>query len=498
LTCLREVVRNPDIHKVILLCENCSSPIMDEKIIEVPFVKRPTYDDFFDFMTSHAAEGDIMVLANTDIYPGQDDIKKLSDISTEECYLLSRWDIDETFGASLHARNDSQDVWVFRAPLKPINGKFNLGIPGCDNRIAHEIKTAGYELFNPSRTIRFYHLHNSGVRTYQVPGPYERVNPSHKRQGFKYGSVLHIGFDQPPLEKAFAKEAKEYRFIRWTDYEKNPAELRTQLLMACSDTEYDLIFLHIQTANIITPTIIRMLRATSKGNPVIVNWTGDVRTPLPNWYIELGKEVDVTLFSNETDANEARMKGIKADYLQIGYDTQYFHPAPSKLPWPEIVFLGNNYKNGFPLSDLREQTVRFLRSVYGSHFGLYGSGWGNLADGNLMGKPEQEADCYRGCKIAINLSHFDYKRYTSDRLFRIMGTGAFCLSKIYPDIKKDFQPTVNLATWSDLNDLKAKIDYYLQHEEQRLTIAQNGHALVKQMHTWEFRLEELLQIIRTL
>lgn len=39
-------------------------------------------------------------------------------------------------------------------------------VHNCDNRIAYEIKKAGYNISNPSRTIHTWHLHNSGVRGY--------------------------------------------------------------------------------------------------------------------------------------------------------------------------------------------------------------------------------------------------------------------------------------------------------------------------------------------
>lgn len=39
-----------------------------------------------------------------------------------------------------------------------------------------------------------------------------------------------------------------------------------------------------------------------------------------------------------------------------------------------------------------------------------------------------------------------------------------------------------------------KCSYYLTHEDERLEIAHNGYEKVKQFHTWEIRLVQLLQL----
>ena len=43
---------------------------------------------------------------------------------------------------------------------------FNLGIPGCDNRIAWELYRAGYKLINPASKIKSYHYHPSDLHNY--------------------------------------------------------------------------------------------------------------------------------------------------------------------------------------------------------------------------------------------------------------------------------------------------------------------------------------------
>jgi hypothetical protein len=63
-----------------------------------------------------------------------------------------------------------------------VYGNFTLGMRGCDNRIAAEFEIAGYRVSNPSKSIRSYHVHNSGIRNYTttdvIPKPYLTIPTS--------------------------------------------------------------------------------------------------------------------------------------------------------------------------------------------------------------------------------------------------------------------------------------------------------------------------------
>lgn len=498
--CINQLLENPHIDKIYIVCENIDCPFQSDKLEVVNVSIRPTYQFFFNLMNEKGAENDVLVLANSDIYPSAD-IKKLFPMPRGFAYALSRWDI-EGEGSSLYDRRDSQDVWAFEYPIIIADADFPMGVPGCDNKIAHVIKQAKYTIKNPSRTFRFFHVHESEVRHYsdkdRLKGPFDFVYPSYQHRHEYFKSVLHVGFPQPPLERAFKAVSDNHQFVDWTTYQKNPEVLRKYILELCQGAEYTMMFFHVQTADVITPEFIKKVRRVSKKNPMIINWSGDVRTPLPKWYIDLGKEIDLTLFSNQTDLQEFQNRGIRAKYLQIGFDTEFFHPKKTGNKWPDIVFLGNNYQNKFPLSKLRYEMVQFLKKTYGDRFGLYGSGWGGLEDGNLMNQLDKEADCYRGCKIGINLSHFDYDRYTSDRMFRLMGAGAFCLTHNYQGVEKDYVVGKHLEVWNSLPILKMQIDKYLADDNGREEIAHHGCTLVHAQHTWDYRLKEMIRLIKTI
>jgi hypothetical protein len=304
--------------------------------------------------------------------------------------------------------------------------------------------------------------------------------------------ILHIGlFDnhepQTSLRNALRGISTYYEEYNFPSHKGRLVQVIQNALMR---TKFDVLFLQIQSDKVLSLSQIRMI---SKRRIKIFNFTGDVRQPIPRWYHELAPYV-TTLFSNKTDSDLFKSLGFKSEYFQIGYNVEFYNTTGPKVAGPEIVFMGNNYPGMFPLSGLRIEMVELLQNKYGSRFGVYGNGW----KGSKWLDQKTEAGIYRNCKIAINLSHFDLKRYSSDRLFRILGSGAFCLSHKFQEIEEEFTNDSDLVYWSNLEELTKKIDIYLSFEAQpiRQLIANNGNQLCETKYTWKHRINsQLLPLI---
>ena len=303
--------------------------------------------------------------------------------------------------------------------------------------------------------------------------------------------ILHIGlsatgFPLNGLQKALMKLG-EYIEIDTATPNIN------QVIRQKSDSfRPDLVWIQVQTDGVLGIDTMQYLR---KNGAFVINWTGDVRSPIPYFYEGLGKEIDLTCFSNMTDVELLSAKGVKCDFHHIGYDPEIYTPKGNKITAPEIVFLGNNFGKAFPLSGYRADMVKYLQSTYREEFGVYGNGWPKL-NGTFMGNQMGEASLYRSCKIAINCSHFEYKRYSSDRMLRIMGSGAFCLTKWYPGLDEDFNPGIDCVQWHDFDELKYLIDYYLdeKNENQRQAIAEKGQINVSTNLTFDKMAQSIYQL----
>lgn len=163
--CLQRNLANKLINTVI--CESAS---------------KPTYKFFFDQINKVSADDDINIICNSDIFL-DDTISLALGIKDKHLYALSRWDwLGNDALVRFFDRPDSQDTWIFKGKIENVFGDFTLGTRGCDNRIAYEFHKAGYGVTNPSKSIKTYHVHNSGVRNYTfadvVPEPYLTIATS--------------------------------------------------------------------------------------------------------------------------------------------------------------------------------------------------------------------------------------------------------------------------------------------------------------------------------
>lgn len=182
-TCIENNFRLPHIDEIVNISD-CHLP--EGKIVNLDFAFRPTYSNYFKIISEVVEPEDISIIANLDIY-FDETILLAKDMQSNECYALSRWEtnFDGSKGKQVQDRGDSQDAWIFKGKVKPVpNSDFLLGKLGCDNRIAYELMKAGYEVSNPSKSIRTWHVHQSGYRPNsqnvkeKIPPPYHRIKPT--------------------------------------------------------------------------------------------------------------------------------------------------------------------------------------------------------------------------------------------------------------------------------------------------------------------------------
>lgn len=197
LICLEHNINNPAIDAIILLCEIPPSNIAilnDPKIVIKILKTRPTYHEAFTIAQRYRkrkinrVSNCLIIVANSDIIFDEAVISKaFSRIGKNIAIALSRWNLTLTSGltldAELHNCGDSQDSWFFLNRIKRGNFKFEIGIPGCDNRLAHELSVSKYRVINPAKSLITKHLHLTDFRTYsdstvRIEPPYKFINPT--------------------------------------------------------------------------------------------------------------------------------------------------------------------------------------------------------------------------------------------------------------------------------------------------------------------------------
>lgn len=171
--CFNRCIEDTNIDKVYVFDET-KSVVETEKVKPIPTDKRLTFRDYFNFINTKSSASDVNAIINTDCYFGHDSSNLLNNIKDNESWCLSRWHVRslDPFDSFPFSTNPfSHDGWVFRGIIKNIKQcDWSLGIPGCDSRIAFEIKDAGYEMRNPMLSLKLYHVHMSEKRSYDAAG----------------------------------------------------------------------------------------------------------------------------------------------------------------------------------------------------------------------------------------------------------------------------------------------------------------------------------------
>lgn len=191
--CLIKNLTNPGVSMVsILIEEKCVESLQStlfevsnslfDKVTLVIGEGRPTYNNFISISKNKGDSQTVHVLLNSDIYLDWESTALFETLQENSVWALSRWEVPHNGKPVLYNHRDSQDVWAWKGRIEEIEGAdFYIGLPGCDNRIARLFKDAGFEVLNPSKSVKCIHLHQSQKRNYDrsqtVQPPYHFIQP---------------------------------------------------------------------------------------------------------------------------------------------------------------------------------------------------------------------------------------------------------------------------------------------------------------------------------
>jgi hypothetical protein len=236
--------------------------------------------------------------------------------------------------------------------------------------------------------------------------------------------IYHIAQGMPEFDRAAVDLGHDIRRVNWPAmFGRLPADYAAANLCAlvvkeCEEFRPDLVFIQAQQPGVVNGELCDYLRSLGA---FVVNWTGDVRDPIPAHYINLAPHVNVTAFTNLPDVVALHDMGHDARFLQIGYDPDIYHNNGTGKR-EGVVFIGNDYGYRFPLSQHRRDAVNALKKVFGHSFTGYGKGFGKSLNNGV------DADVYRRALVAVNLDHFNRSGFHSDRYLRSTACGAYTIN----------------------------------------------------------------------
>lgn len=197
-------------------------------------------------------------------------------------------------------------------------------------------------------------------------------------------------------------------------------------------------------------------------------------------------------------------------YLPLATSSRIFHPRRTGLEYEsDVCFIGNAFWNRVALFDELAPYLADKKVV------IAGGYWERLSRFEMLKRHirpgwtpiEETADYYNGAKIVINMHRpieagSDNRngrniRGTSinPRTYEISGCGTLQITDVREDLHHLYRPGSDIETFASASELRDKIEYYLNHEKERLAIALRGLRTTRENHMFADRLNRLFEII---
>lgn len=132
-----------------------------------------------------------------------------------------------------------------------------------------------------------------------------------------------------------------------------------------------------------------------------------------------------------------------------------------------------------------------------------GNGWKRLKQPNLTCKGavsyhEETPEVYNSATINLNITNAQLVTAVNQRVFDVPACNAFLLSDFRSDLSHLFTTGEEVVVFHDMEDMKQKAAYYLDHEEERKEIAARAYQRVIRDHTYIHRVQSIIDVVRAL
>jgi len=249
--------------------------------------------------------------------------------------------------------------------------------------------------------------------------------------------------------------------------------------------------MQIQQDLTITPELLKRIKREFPG-VILSHWTGDPRNSIPSNLLECAKICDFTFTASYTYTSLFRKHGCDAYYLQHTYEPVEHYPRaiPKTIP---VIYLGNYFGSGV-VQGYKER-LQFAKVIKKTGGHVYGVNWPEGISHGVVGYFCGSGPAYCSAKIVLNVNHWlDHRMYQSDRWFHAAASGSFALSYYHPDTEYVMENNKHTRFFKTTQELESLIRYYLAHDEERESIAVQGHEFCLQHHNPATRAQALMKV----
>lgn len=192
----------------------------------------------------------------------------------------------------------------------------------------------------------------------------------------------------------------------------------------------------------------------------------------------------------------------RVEYLPFCYDPNVLYPVvatPSEYETykSDVVFIGSFEKDR---ADKLESLANFDLAIWGNQ-------WNRLKSHSHIRRHLRHKDVYElefskvlNCsKIALNFFRKGNRDVLNSRTFEMPACGAFIIAERTEEQAGYFEEGKEIVCFSDAEELREKVSYYLKHDEEREKIAGAVYErLKKEKYTVQDRVSNVLDVFSEL
>ena len=325
---------------------------------------------------------------------------------------------------------------------------------------------------------------------------------------YLYAALLKCGYDAKILD--FSKFYDGYKYLgEFTPNEDHVNSLKQMFVNLMSEALLSSVF------NDTPDLVIFMAQSPATERTLLKLKSMEIKTAY--WFVEdyhtmtywsgIAKHADYFFTIQKDDFfEELKNTGLKNyHYLPLACLPDFHKKIACKNKedgekyGSDISFAGAGY---FNRKNMFAQLMDF-------NFKIWGSDWIVdlplsllIQEGGKRFSEEEAVKIYNYSKININLHSSLWHReinpngdFLNPRVYEIMGCGGFQLVDKRKYMDGVFEDGKDFVIFDGADDLRKKIKYYLDNEDERLAIAEHGYETARKNHTYELRVREMMNII---
>lgn len=309
-------------------------------------------------------------------------------------------------------------------------------------------------------------------------------NTIHKEEYFKIPEITSNKTHENGLKKKYSDFLGEVAFARANHIQPD-------------------IILSIAQAPLAPEAIVRL---KSLGVPVVFWFVEDYRTI--TYWKSVARHYDYFFCIQKGEFLDklAEAGAPFAGYLPQAADISIHHrveltDAEKKEYGSDISFMGAGYPNRRKFfSGLLEAPLK----IWGTEWDLFTPVGRRVVNQNQRLDPEEYVKIFNAARINLNLhsslTHLGVDPigdFVNPRTYEIAACGGFQLVDKRDYLVETFEIGKEIITFSDIDDLREKIEYYLAHPEKMEEISGAAKRRVLSEHTFVHRMARMVNIVST-